>query len=154
MHPTPTTIYALVQSIALGPNVRIWSSEDSDLPYRKRTQRNILRIPLQFSFEIKRKSLNRHKLNPKFFNTGKRNFFSLHPRIGEYNCIAHREERSSRAGQVRTVCTLYIVVCRVWGHGNLMLRASLEKLYIQPEELGPMQRKSHLKHYDKITVRC
>ncbi len=30
-----------------------------------------------------------------------------------------------------------------------MLRASLEKLYIQSEELGPMQRKSRLKNCNK-----
>jgi hypothetical protein len=30
-----------------------------------------------------------------------------------------------------------------------MLRASLENLYIQSEELRPMQRKSHLKNYTK-----
>ncbi len=29
-------------------------------------------------------------------------------------------------------------------------QVSLEKLYIQSEELGPMQRKSHLKNYNKL----
>jgi hypothetical protein len=67
-------------------------------------------------------------------------------RIREYNWIAHRGEGPSRAGQVRTVFTLSYVECEVTG--KVMLRVSLEK-YIKPEELGPMQRKSHLKNYSK-----
>jgi hypothetical protein len=57
-------------------------------------------------------------------------------------------ECPSRAGQVRTVCTLSCGGCEVTVN---MLRASLENLYmyIQSEELGPMQRKYHLKNYNK-----
>jgi hypothetical protein len=42
-----------------------------------------------------------------------------------------------------------MIVCRVCGHDKLMLRTSLKKLYIQSEELGPMQQKSHIKNYNK-----
>ncbi len=59
--------------------------------------------------------------------------------------IAHRgrESQPCRAGQDR----VYIFICRVGSHGKLMLRASLKKLYIQSEELGPEQ--SHLKNSNK-----
>ncbi len=70
-------------------------------------------------------------------------FLSVYiPRIKEYNWIAHRGggEDPSRAGQVRTVCTLSYV----WREVTLNLRACLEKLFMKSEELGPMQRKSHL----------
>ncbi len=44
---------------------------------------------------------------------------------------------------------VYIVVSQVWVHCILMLWASLEKLHTQSKELGPMQRKSHLRNYTK-----
>ncbi len=60
------------------------------------------------------------------------------PRIREYNWIAHEGGRVPAAQGRSGPC----VHCRMSG-----VRASL--LYIRSEELGSMQRKSHLKNYNK-----
>ncbi len=72
------------------------------------------------------------------------------PQIREYNCIAHRGGGLSRAGQVRTVCTLSYVGCEVTV--NLCCGLAWKSCtYSQKSwDLG-MQRKSHLKNYNCCT---
>jgi hypothetical protein len=63
--------------------------------------------------------------------------------------MALRGEGPSRAGQVRTVCTLSYVGCEVTV--NLCCGLAWEKLYTLSEELGLglVQRKCRLKNFNK-----